>query len=93
VQEELERQTKGLVYNIAPLKAISPLASPLSFECDEGKRFTEGNNATIKCVEEIEESARLLLERLQICTLKRRMKVAMGPSQQCKNLWRSKIPG
>jgi hypothetical protein len=37
VQVELERQLGELVYNIVPLKAISPLASPSSSECEEGK--------------------------------------------------------
>jgi hypothetical protein len=33
----LEKQVGGPVYNIVPLKIISPLASPSSFECEEGK--------------------------------------------------------
>jgi hypothetical protein len=42
VQKELERQVGGLVYNIALLVMISPLQSPSSFDCEEGKRFEIG---------------------------------------------------
>ncbi len=42
VQKELERQVGGPMYNIALLVMISPLQSPSSFECEEGKNLKEG---------------------------------------------------
>jgi hypothetical protein len=42
------------MYNIAPLVAISPLESPLSSKCEEGKRFEVGIGATIWCVDNIQ---------------------------------------
>jgi hypothetical protein len=46
-----------------PLKLISPLASPSSSKCEEGKKFRKEIGETIRCVENIEEMTRLLLER------------------------------
>jgi hypothetical protein len=46
------------------LKAISPLASPLSLECEEGKQFMEDIGVAIRCVKDIKELTRLMLERL-----------------------------
>ncbi len=63
VQEELEREVGELVYNIAPLKAISPLASPSSLECEEGKQFMQDIGVVVRCVEDIKESTRLMLQR------------------------------
>jgi hypothetical protein len=36
--------------------AISPLESPLSFECEEGKRFETRVGAIVQCVNNIQES-------------------------------------
>ncbi len=51
------------LYNIMPLKLISPLASPLSLKCEEGKLFTKEISEIISCVDNIEETTRPLLER------------------------------
>ncbi len=61
----------GPIYNIVPLKVISPLASPSSSECEEGKQFTKEIGETIRCVENIEEMTRPLLERLHRGIFKR----------------------
>jgi hypothetical protein len=53
------------MYNIMPLVTISPLESPLSSKCEEGKRFEVGICAAIKCVDEIHVLIQLVLERLQ----------------------------
>jgi hypothetical protein len=37
LQAELDRQAGKPIYNIMPFKAISPLASPSSSECEKGK--------------------------------------------------------
>jgi hypothetical protein len=37
LQAKLDRHASKPIYNIVPLKAISPLASPSSLECEKGK--------------------------------------------------------
>jgi len=49
----LERQALGPMYNIAPLVAISPLESPSSSECEEGRRFEARIGVTLWCVDKI----------------------------------------
>jgi hypothetical protein len=78
VQEELEREVGVPVYNIAPLKAISPLASPSSLECEEGKQFMQDIGVVVRCVEDIKESTRLMLERLQRGIFIKRPRMTMG---------------
>jgi hypothetical protein len=63
LQAKLEKQPRGLVYNILPLKVVSPLALPSSSKWEEGKLFIEEIRETIRCVEDIEESVKPLLER------------------------------
>ncbi len=73
---ELERQDGGLVYNIVPLKTISPLASSSSSKCEKGKWFMEEINEVVSCVEDVEEMTRLLLEKLWSGIFRRQARVA-----------------
>jgi hypothetical protein len=75
---ELERYVGGLIYNIVPLKGISPLASPLSFKCEEEKLFTKEISEAVKCAKDIEETIRPLLERLRNIIFKRQEKGGIG---------------
>ncbi len=68
------RQVGELVYNIVPLKTISPLTSLLSFKCEDGKWFTEKINEVVRC----EKMIKPLLERLQSEIFRRQMKVVIG---------------
>ncbi len=44
------------MYNIVLLVAISPLESPSSFECEEGKRFEARVGVIVQCANNIHES-------------------------------------
>jgi len=79
VQEELERHVGGLVYNITLLVAISPLESPSSCEYEEGRRFEVGIGVIVQCVDKIQESIRLVLERLQRSIFIRKVGVVIRP--------------
>jgi hypothetical protein len=41
------------VYNIALLEVFSPLESPSSFECEEGKMSKVGIRGAVQCVDKI----------------------------------------
>jgi hypothetical protein len=41
------------VYNIALLEVISPLESPSSFECEEGRTSKVGIRGVVQCVDKI----------------------------------------
>jgi hypothetical protein len=66
------------VYDIVLLKVISPLASPSSLECEEGKRFMEEINEIVRCAYDIKEMTKPLLERLWKGIFKRLIKMATG---------------
>jgi hypothetical protein len=55
MQEELERQARGLVHNILPLVEISPLESPLSLKCEEGRRFDARISVPFQFLDDIQE--------------------------------------
>jgi hypothetical protein len=44
--------------------SISPLESPSSSKCEEGKRFEAGIDVAFQCAENIQESIQLVLEYL-----------------------------
>jgi hypothetical protein len=75
----LERHVGGLVYNITLLVAISPLESPSSCEYEEGRRFEVGIGLIVQCVDKIQKSIRLVLERLQISIFSRKARVVTRP--------------
>jgi len=56
----------------------SPLASPLSSKCEEGKKLMKEISEVVKYVKDIEELARPMLERSWRGILKRRTKIVMG---------------
>jgi len=60
------------------LKAISPLASPLSLECEEGKQFMKKIGEVVRCVKDIKELTRPLLERPLRGIFKRKMRIVTG---------------
>jgi hypothetical protein len=74
----LEKQVSTPTYDIVLLKVISPLASPSSLKCEEGKRFMEEINEIVRCANDIEETTKPLLERLRKGIFKRPIRVAMG---------------
>ncbi len=77
----MEKQASRLVYNnVLLLKMISPLASPSSSKCQEGKQFMEEISEAIKCVKDIEEMTRPLLKKLWKGIFRRRARVATKPS-------------
>lgn len=55
----------------------SPLTSPSSLECEEGKWLMEEINETIRCADDIEETTKSLLERLWRGNFKRPIRVVM----------------
>jgi hypothetical protein len=57
--------SKRAMYNIPSLVMISPLQSPLSLECEEGKRFIVGIGVTFQFAKYIQESLWLVLECLR----------------------------
>jgi hypothetical protein len=67
------------------------LASPSSFECEEGKIFTKGIHLIVRFAK-IEELTRLVLERLQSGIFRRRARLTTRLGVMSKNLWRSRIP-
>jgi hypothetical protein len=55
---------ENMIYNIAPLVAISSLESPSLSECEKGKRFEARISVALWCVYKIQASIRPTLERL-----------------------------
>ncbi len=69
------------------LKAISLLAWPLSFECEEGYKMSiEGINIVVWFVEEIEKLTRVVLEKLQRGIFSRQLKAIKGYGVTTQNL-------
>lgn len=71
----MERQVSTPIYDIVLLKVNSPLASPSSLECEEGKRFMEEINEIVRCANDIEETTKPILERLWKGNFKRPIRV------------------
>jgi hypothetical protein len=65
---------------------ISPLASPSSSKCEEGKQFMEEISEAIKCAKDIEEMTIPLLKRLWKRIFRRRAKVATKRSVTTQKL-------
>jgi hypothetical protein len=55
VQEELERQARGLVHNILLLVETSPLESSSSSKCEEGRRFEARISVTFQFADNIQK--------------------------------------
>ncbi len=77
---------KRTMYNILPLVMVSPLESPLSSQCEEGKIFIVRFGVTFQFAKYIQESLWLVLECLRKNIFSKRLGVLTGPSVTTKKL-------
>ncbi len=66
------------MHNILPLVEISPLESPSSSKCEEGRRFEEKINVAFQFADDIQELVQLMLEWLKKNVFTKRLKVVIG---------------
>ncbi len=68
------------MYNIQPLVSISPLESPSSSKCEEGKRFEAGIDVTFQCAKNTLELVQLVFECLRERQFQKKIEVTTRPS-------------